>query len=63
MGIEVWAPGWQAHRFDPHALEDRVEARAKLRIAMVQQIPTPAQETEIREGRVAGYLLHPLAIG
>jgi len=63
MRVQIRTPRRQRHRFDADRLQDPIECGAELRIAVVQQIPTPLQEPDVRQSHVACHLRHPAGVG
>jgi hypothetical protein len=56
MCVQIRTPRRQGQHLDAGCFTVSIEGRTEFRITTVQQIPTPAQKTEIHEGRVACHL-------
>jgi len=63
MSIQIRAPRRQLDGIDSDCGENAIECGAKLRIPIVQQVPTARQKARVSLGDVSGHLLHPSRIG
>ena len=59
VGVQIWAPRWQAHYAHACCLQHPSERCRVQRIPVEDQIPLPSQKSVLNVQQISCHLLHP----
>jgi hypothetical protein len=62
MCVQIRTPGRHGHRLAAGRFQDSIEGGAELGIAIVQQIPAPIEQSDVRQSHVPRHLPYPMRI-